>query len=111
MSITAEEIKRLAAGCGFELAGIAPALPSEDFERFETWRSSGFAGSMGYLTDRRGDLRGDPRYLLPDAQSIVCVGKLYNTEHKPAHTPPAQIGSVSRYAWGDLDYHDILREG
>ncbi len=37
------------------------------------------AGEMGYLTDHRGDLRSDPRNLLPDAKSIVCVGKLYNT--------------------------------
>lgn len=113
MSITAVQVKELAQDCGFELAGIASALPSEDFARFEEWRNSGFAGEMGYLTDRRGDLRADPCNLLPNARSVVCVGKLYNTAHP--HTgevtnTDTKRGWISRYAWG-ADYHDVLRRG
>jgi epoxyqueuosine reductase len=111
LAITAVQVKQLARACGFELAGIASALPSEDFDRFEEWRNAGFAGEMGYLTDRRGDLRADPRNLLPTAQSIVCVGKLYNTAHP--HTTEitdTKRGWISRYAWG-ADYHDVLRQG
>ncbi|MGH9625968.1 MAG: tRNA epoxyqueuosine(34) reductase QueG, partial [Bryobacteraceae bacterium] len=77
MPITAEQVKQFARECGFELAGVAPAVPAEDFERFEDWRQAGMAGEMAYLTDHRGDLRADPRNLLPEAKSIVCVGKLY----------------------------------
>lgn len=109
MPITAAIVKDLARACGFELAGVAAALPSDDLARFETWRQAGMAGEMNYLTDRRGDLRADPRHLLPSAQSIVCVGKLYNTPH--AHSTeffdPSR-GWISRYAWGG-DYHDLLR--
>ena len=86
-------------------------MPSEDFARFEAWRAAGMAGEMGYLTDQRGDLRSDPRHLLPSAQSIVCVGKLYNTEHP--HTTEVDStsrGWISRYAWG-ADYHELLRAG
>ncbi|HEY6989494.1 MAG TPA: tRNA epoxyqueuosine(34) reductase QueG [Bryobacteraceae bacterium] len=101
MPITAQEVKELAHACGFELAGVTAAVPSGDLARFETWREAGMAGEMSYMTDRRGDLRGDPRSLLPEAQSIVCVGKLYNTPHPGG-------GGVSRYAWGG-DYHDVLR--
>ncbi len=101
MAVTAQEIKELAHACGFELAGITAALPSGDLSRFEAWRGAGMAGEMSYMTDRRGDLRGDPRSLLPEARSIVCVGKLYNAGH------PSK-GGISRYAWGG-DYHDILR--
>lgn len=61
---------------------------------------------MVYMTDHRGDLRADPRELLPDAQSIVCVGKLYQANH-PTGTGPEQ-GRISCYASGD-DYHDVLR--
>lgn len=67
------------------------------------------AGEMAYLTDHRGDLRSDPRNLLPNAQSIVCVGQLYNTSHPctaEMHDPVR--GWISRYAWGE-DYHDVLR--
>ncbi len=109
--VTAQQVKELAGVCGFELAGIAPALPLSDFERFERWRGAGMAGEMGYLTDHRGDLRSDPRHLLPEAKSIVCVGKLYNTaQPHTAEMEDGERGWISRYAWGD-DYHDVLREG
>ncbi len=66
---------------------------------------------MTYLTDRRGDLRSDPRNLLPSARSIVCVGKLYNTGHEHSIAQRADDrGWISRYAWGS-DYHDVLRAG
>lgn len=106
-------MKELARACGFELAGVAAPDPSPDFARYEAWRSTGMAGEMGYLTDRRGDLRSDPRHLLPSVQSIICVGKLYNTSHPRTAeaTPTGEIaGWISRYAWGD-DYHDVLRHG
>ncbi len=108
MSITPATVKQLAFECGFELVGITAAGPSEDFVRFDEWRAHGMAGEMSYLTDRRGDLRSDPRNLLPSAQSMVCVGKLYNTA-LPYSTEPLDAGQgwISRYAWGE-DYHDVL---
>lgn len=65
---------------------------------------------MGYLSDRRGDLRADPRNLLPSAKTILCVGKLYNTA-QPHSTEfhDETRGWISRYAWG-ADYHDTMRE-
>jgi len=109
--ITAESVKSLARDCGFDLAGITSALPTADFTGFDDWRSRGFAGEMSYLTDRRGDVRADPRNLLPSAQTIVCVAKLYNTPH--AHSTELRDrsrGWISRYAWG-ADYHDVVRDG
>ena len=64
------------------------------------------AGEMRYLTDRRAEVRRDPRNLLPGARSVICVGKLYNQplpEHREGHA------IFSRYALGH-DYHDVLRE-
>jgi epoxyqueuosine reductase len=109
LSISTAQVKELAAACGFELAGIAPALPSDDFVRFKDWRAAGMAGEMKYLDDRRGDLRSDPRHLLPSAKTIVCAGKLYNTT-QPLSTEceMGERGWISRYAWG-RDYHDELR--
>ena len=109
VGVQAQDIKRLAHRCGFELAGIALAEPSPDRERYRTWVSSGMAGAMSYLTDHRAELRMDPRSLLPDARSILCVGKLYNTP-QPYSTDfnDAERGWISRYAWGE-DYHNVLR--
>ena len=107
--MTASEVKRLAQQCGFELAGIACAEPSPDKQRYRDWVASGMAGEMKYLTDRRADVRMDPKLLLPNACSVVCVGKLYNTPqpYSSDFSEPG-LGWISRYAWGD-DYHDVLR--
>jgi epoxyqueuosine reductase len=64
---------------------------------------------MGYLTDRRADLRDDPRRLLASARSIVCVGRLYNTPwpYSTRYSAP-ELAWISRYAWGE-DYHAVVR--
>jgi epoxyqueuosine reductase len=109
--VTSSTVKRLARESGFELAGIAAAGPTPDYARYRDWLNRGMAAEMGYLKDRRADLRSDPRLLLPSARSMVCVGKLYNRE-EPYSTnfSDAERAWISRYAWGD-DYHDVLRNG
>lgn len=133
--MTAETIKRAARECGFELAGVAAAEGAPDFERYERWIAQGNAGAMGYLTDRRAEVRRDVRQLLPGAKSVICVGKLYSGAQKwtdrsvhgsfPSEDrertggdrvvgPHSQdqtregCGIVSRYAWGE-DYHRTVR--
>ena len=122
----------LAHACGFALAGVAPARPSEEFSFYRQWVADGMAGPMGYLTDHRMAVRSDPRQLLASARSVLCLGKLYNTVDVTAHVKDADRaggqasacaelqprktglgmshGCVSRYAWGAGDYHDVLRK-
>ncbi|HML16734.1 MAG TPA: tRNA epoxyqueuosine(34) reductase QueG [Bryobacteraceae bacterium] len=100
--IRPETVKRIARECGFDLAGIAPADPPEDFARYQDWVAAGMAGAMGYLTGRRGAIRQDVRNLLPGARSVICVGKLYN------QTRLEGSAIVSRYALG-ADYHEVMR--
>ncbi len=109
--MTAGEIRELASACGFELAGVAAAEAHPDAAWYHRWTSLGYAGEMRYLSDRRGDVRNQPRNLLPAARSIVCVGKLYNTPW-PYSTAfrREDLGWISRYAWGG-DYHTIVRAG
>lgn len=110
--MTAAEVKQLARACGFELAGIARATPlAEDAHRYQDWVNRGLAGAMGYLTDHRATIRGDPKLLLASARSIICVGKLYNVpERRSTDLDDAELGWISRYAWGE-DYHQVLRDG
>jgi epoxyqueuosine reductase len=109
--LTAADIRELARGCGFELAGVARAEPAADRQGYHQWAAAGFAGDMRYLTDRRAAVRDDPRNLLPTARSIVAVGKLYHTPqpHSTEMDDPDR-GWISRYAWGG-DYHDVMRRG
>ncbi|MGD0579457.1 MAG: tRNA epoxyqueuosine(34) reductase QueG [Bryobacteraceae bacterium] len=102
---TRERFRALARAWGFELAGVAAALPPAEFPFYRQWVEDGLAGPMGYLTDHRLEARADPRRLLASARSVLCVGKLYKTQ-EPESTPGA--GTVSRYAWGAGDYHDVL---
>jgi epoxyqueuosine reductase len=109
--LSAGQVKAIARECGFELAGIAAAVPSPDGQRYLDWVASGMAGQMRYLTDYRAERRLDSRSLLSTAKSILCVGKLYNgpEPYTPGLTD-AERAWISRYAWGD-DYHEVLRSG
>jgi epoxyqueuosine reductase len=62
---------------------------------------------MHYLADRRDAYR-HPRHVLDGARSIVMLAMNYRTA-EPAPAAPGS-GRVSRYAWGDADYHDLIRE-
>jgi len=110
--VTATEIERLARESGFQLAGVARAEPlPDDGRRYLDWVDRGMAGAMGYLTDRRANIRTDPKLLLASARSIICVGKLYNgPEPRSTELQDAGLGWVSRYAWGE-DYHHVVRRG
>jgi epoxyqueuosine reductase len=111
--LNGDDIRRLARECGFELAGVARAEPGPPAEiaRYHEWAASGFAGEMRYLTDRRAEIRDDPRNLLPSARSVICVGKLYNTPWPRTTAFRAEDRAwISRYAWGE-DYHDHMRCG
>ncbi len=110
-SVASLEIAELAAACGFEIAGVADVQPQTDFARYVGWIDRSFHGAMGYLGDYRAELRQDVRTLLPEARSVICVGKLYNGP-EPYSTAfrEEERAWISRYAWGD-DYHGVLRDG
>jgi epoxyqueuosine reductase len=97
--------------CGFELAGVAPAVPVTEFDHYQRWLEQGMAAGMDYMGGRRAELRRDARRLLRSARSVICVGKLYNTAapYSTQLEDPAR-GWISRYAWAK-DYHDVMREG
>ena len=109
--ISAGAVRELARDSGFELCGVTPAVPASETGWYRDWVDRSFAGEMRYLTDRRAEVREDPRRLLPSARSIICTGKLYNTP-QPYSTQfqDDELAWISRYAWGG-DYHDVLRRG
>lgn len=105
-----QAVKDKAQGLGFDLVGIAPAVPTPQHARFAEWLARGFHGSMAYLA-RRPARRMDVRRVLDGCRSVVVLGKLYQTEEPLSTDQDDQArGWISRYAWGD-DYHDIMEEG
>ena len=113
----ADAIKRTALEVGFDLAGIAPISAWQDLEFAHDWVEKGYGGEMAYLKNPK---RRDPRLILSSAQSVICVGLVYNaplpysTEVCSGCTDTTgpddgARGWISRYAWS-RDYHEAMRE-
>lgn len=106
-SSLAAALKSEAKRIGFDLIGIAPAVSPPGLPNFQEWLKRGFAGEMAWLPGRE-NAYSHPNNVLPRVQSIVMLGLNYRTEDPPPSAPGA--ARVSRYAWGERDYHDLLRE-
>lgn len=100
-------LKRRANDLGFELVGVAPAISPPGFSNLSEWLRRGFAGRMDYLQQRE-DACAHPRHVLETVNSVVMLATNYRTI-EPADPEPNQA-RVSRYAWGEVDYHDLIRE-
>jgi epoxyqueuosine reductase len=110
---------RAATDAGFDLAGIAPVEDSPELDYFPLWIAEGRAGEMKYLEarDEQGRLkRASLANSAPWAHSIVVCAINYNTA-QPCSTEAQnhsaenqQRGWISRYAWGQQDYHDSVMQ-
>ena len=106
------EIKRLALEAGFDLAGIAPAADTPEHALFPQWIANGSAGEMKYLEarDDAGKLkRASLAVAAPWAKSVIVCALNYNTDQPySTHAGSTTQGWISRYAWSQRDYHDVL---
>jgi len=109
-------VRSLAKGLGFALVGVAPAASSAHEEYIQQWLATGQHGQMEYLAKHLAK-RLDPKELMPDARSVICVADRYPSSSE-AHqagsasqddSQPQAMGRVARYAWGD-DYHKIIKK-
>jgi epoxyqueuosine reductase len=112
-----DQLKCRARELGFDLVGIAPAVPADDFGRLRAWLAAGYAGTMNYL-HKHAEARRHPASILPTVRSVIMVGMSYNDAATSAgeaasdsldttRAPTASTGRVARYARG-FDYHDVL---
>jgi epoxyqueuosine reductase len=84
---------------------IAPATPLADArERMSASIARGDLASWEYGPSY-AVASSDPRTLLADARSVICVAVAYAAEAPP---PERGRGRVSNYAWSD-DYHTRMR--
>jgi epoxyqueuosine reductase len=99
-------LKRRALELGFDAAGIARVEPLEDREHLERWLARGFHGEMAYLA-RNAEKRGDPRRVLEDCRSVLCVALCYEPQRDEDRD--RRMGRIARYAVGE-DYHRVMGE-
>jgi epoxyqueuosine reductase len=108
-------VAQAATDAGFELAGIAPVEDAPELEYFPRWIAEGRAGEMKYLEARDDQdrlKRASLAHAAPWARSVVVCAINYNAA-QPYSTQVADAeargkGWISRYAWGQQDYHDSV---
>lgn len=104
MNLT-KEIKLKALELGFSKVGIARAERlDEESRHLQEWLNRGCHGTMEWMS-RNVEKRSDPRTIVPNAQSVVCVAMNYYVGVE--HSSDSETGKISRYAWGD-DYHEVM---
>lgn len=107
-----EELRRLALALGFDLAGVASAAATDEHHFFPRWIAAGRAGEMHYLEalNESGDLkRASLAHAAPWARSVIVCAMNYNSDQPySTHAGSTTQGWISRYAWSQRDYHDVL---
>lgn len=100
-------LKGLAQELGFPLTGVCPAVAAPGASRLREWLARGYAGQMHYLAARL-EAYEHPRHVLEGVRSVLMLGLPYSG----AAAEPCGNGQgrVARYAWGSVDYHDLIRE-
>ena len=111
-SATAATITQAATDAGFDLVGIAPVDDAPELAHFPRWIAAGHAGEMKYMEarDEQGRLkRASLAHAAPWARSVVVCAINYNTAQPYSTQVTSQDrGWISRYAWGQQDYHDSV---
>jgi epoxyqueuosine reductase len=100
-----QELKAEALRLGFDRAGACPAVAPPGRSHFQDWLAAGYAGQMQFF-QRRAAAYDHPENVLDGARSLLMLSVNYRTE-APRPTRPGQ-GRISRYAWGEADYHDEI---
>jgi epoxyqueuosine reductase len=107
-------IKRLALDIGFDIAGVAGVAETAEHRFFPDWLGAGYGGEMRYLEGRNeaGELkRASLANAAPWARSVVVCALNYNVDEPySTHSGSTSQGWISRYAWTERDYHDVLLE-
>jgi epoxyqueuosine reductase len=110
-------VTQAATGAGFDLAGVAPVDDAPELEYFPRWIAEGRSGEMKYMEarDEQGRLkRASLAHAAPWARSVVVCAINYNTaqpystQMSDDSTKVQGRGWISRYAWGQQDYHDSV---
>ena len=105
-----EAIRAKALALGFESVGFASAeTDPNDQKALEVFTKAGFHGDMAWMA-RDDKRRGDPKALMPGAQTIIVLGMNYGPGTDPtAIFEHPERGAISVYAQG-RDYHDTVKK-
>ncbi|MFA5404304.1 MAG: tRNA epoxyqueuosine(34) reductase QueG [Ignavibacteria bacterium] len=108
INIITSRIKEICKSYGFFKIGISKAEPlAKESEYLKQWLAQGRNADMDWLL-QSSEKRIDPALVLPDVKSIISLAYLYNTPF--THSDSPDIPKISRYAWGNGDYHKVIKK-
>jgi len=103
-------IKQIGHELGFQQVGICDTRLDRQHAHYGEWIARHYHGEMGYMA-RNLDKRLNPRQLVPDTLSVICVrlDYLVREQQDPLDLlDHADLAYLSRYALG-RDYHKLMR--
>ncbi|MDQ3193716.1 MAG: tRNA epoxyqueuosine(34) reductase QueG [Bacteroidota bacterium] len=93
---------------GFIKAGISKAeVLKEEGMYLKEWLDENRNGGMKWMNVSFGK-RIYPGLILEDVKSVISLAYLYDTP--VAHPDSKNIPKISRYAWGERDYHKVIKK-
>lgn len=107
LNTISSRIKDICKSYGFFKVGISKAEPfTEEAEHLKQWLAEGRQADMEWMNFGT-EKRIDPAVIMPEVKSIMSLAYLYDTPF--THSDSPGIPKISRYAWGERDYHKIIK--
>lgn len=102
------QVKQWAAEAGFDDCRFAKAGTASHAKEFLNWIEHGKHGEMAWL-ERNPHRRCDPREVLPECRTVICLALNYFPGDKPFPENHPGGYRIARYAWNN-DYHDLIEK-
>lgn len=103
-----ELIKSKCLDAGFIKVGFAKAEELKKESLFlKEWLNEKRNADMNWIANNF-DRRTNPSLIMDDVKTIISLAYLYDTPI--AHSENKDIPKISRYAWGERDYHKIIKK-
>lgn len=102
------QIKKLCTEAGFHKAGFfyLEELISEG-GNYTNWLKENRNAGMQWM-EKNTDKRIFPAKMMEEAKSVISLAYIYDTPFE--HSNEKNIAKISRYAWGEIDYHKFLKK-
>ncbi len=103
-----EIIKSKSIEAGFFKVGFARAEKTDSEALYlREWLDEKRNADMKWMANNF-EKRTDPSEIMEDIRSVISLAYLYDTPI--AHSENRNIPKISRYAWGERDYHKIIKK-
>jgi len=101
-------IKQICLDAGFTKVGISKANELTEEKGFlYKWLYEKRNADMEWL-NKNVEKRCNPKLIQESTISVISLAYLYNTPN--SQTENSNIPKISRYAWGERDYHKVIKK-